>query len=96
MNSKTLMRKITTILKNTHINDDFDITNWILDQGSPIRTKGENAFTLDLDIGTDSNEHSDGELHQFEQIDDENEFRDIELEDLVKSKGPQQILQLIL
>jgi hypothetical protein len=33
---------------------------------------------------------------QFEQIDDENEFRDTELEDLVRLEGPQQILQLIL
>jgi hypothetical protein len=27
MNSKTLMREATTVLKNTHINDDFDITD---------------------------------------------------------------------
>jgi hypothetical protein len=37
-----------------------------------------------------------GEPRQFEQIDDENEFRDIEHEDLVRLEGLQLILQLIL
>jgi len=53
-------------------------------------TKGEEyAYTLDSDIGIDSNEHCDGELCQFKQINDENEFRDVELEDLVMLEGPQ-------
>jgi hypothetical protein len=59
-------------------------------------TKGEDASTSDSDTGTDSNEHYDGEPCQFEQIDDENEFSDAKLEDLVMLEGPQQILQLIL
>jgi hypothetical protein len=59
-------------------------------------TKGEDAFASDSNIGIDSNEHCDGKLYQFEQINDENEFRDMELEDLVMLEGPQQILQLIL
>jgi hypothetical protein len=42
-----------------------------------------------LDTGTDSSEHYDEEPHQFEQIDDENEFKDTEFEDLVRSEGPQ-------
>jgi hypothetical protein len=74
MNSKTLMQEVTTVLKNTHISDD--IIDWISDQGSPIRTKGEDASASDSDIGIDSSEHYNGEPHQFEQIDDENEFRD--------------------
>jgi hypothetical protein len=52
-------------------------------------TKGEDASTPDLDIGIDSREHYDGEPRQFEHIDDENEFRDIELKDLVMSEGLQ-------
>ncbi len=32
----------------------------------------------------------------MKQVECEDEFRDIELEDLVKSEGPQEILQLIL
>jgi hypothetical protein len=94
MNPKTLTKDVTTILENTCINDDFDITNWIPNHSSPVMTKGEDAFASDT--GTDSNEHCDGEPCQFEQIDDENEFKDTELEDLVMTEGPQQILQLIL
>ncbi len=89
MNSNTLMRKATSFLKNTHINDDSDLTNWILDQGSLVITKGEDASASNSDTGINSNEHYDGELRQFEQIDDGNEFRDTEREDLVRSEGPQ-------
>jgi hypothetical protein len=96
MNSETLMREATTVLKNTHINDDYDIIDWIPDQGNPVITKGEDAFASDSYTSIDSSEHYDGEFHQFEQIDDENEFRNIELEDLVRSEGLQHIMQLIL
>ncbi len=88
MNSETLMQEATYVLKNTHINVDYNITDWIPNQGSPVKTKGEDAFASYSDIGTDNNEHYDGEPCQFEQIDDENEFKDIELEDLVSLEGP--------
>jgi hypothetical protein len=52
-------------------------------------TKGEDAFASNLHTGIDGSEHYDGEPCQFEQIDDENEFRDTKLEDLVMTKGPQ-------
>ncbi len=58
--------------------------------------KGEDASTSYLDVGTNSSEHCDGDPRQFEQMDNEDEFKDIELEDMVRSEGPQQILQLIL
>jgi hypothetical protein len=60
MNLKTLMQDVI-VLKNTHISDDFDITNWISDQGSLIRTKGEDASASNSDIGTDSSEQYNGE-----------------------------------
>jgi hypothetical protein len=59
-------------------------------------TKGEDASALDSNTGIDGNEHCDGEPRRFEQIDNEDEFKDIKLEDLVKLEGQQQILQLIL
>jgi hypothetical protein len=59
MNSETVMWDVSIVLKNTHINVDSNITNWIPDQGSPIKSKGEDAFALD--IGIDSSEHCDGE-----------------------------------
>jgi hypothetical protein len=51
---------------------------------------------LDSNTNTDNSEHCDGGLQLVELISDENEFGDIELEDLVLPEGPQQILQLIL
>jgi hypothetical protein len=78
MNSKALMQEATTILKNTHLNDDFD---WIPDQDSVIMTKEDDASTSDSDTGTDGNERCDWESHQLRQIDCEDEFQDTELED---------------
>ncbi|CAM6025048.1 unnamed protein product [Sphagnum balticum] len=78
MNSETLMREATIVLKNTHINDDSNITDCILDHGSLVMTKGEDASASDLETSTDNSEHCDGEPRQFEQIDDEDEFKDTE------------------
>jgi hypothetical protein len=58
--------------------------------------KGVDAYALDLDIDTDSNEHCDERPRQVKQFDHEDEFKDTEFEDLVMSKKPQQVLQLIL
>ncbi len=63
MNTETLMKDVTSLLENTCINDDSDITYWIPDQGSHVKTKEEDAFVLDLDTGIDSNEHCDEEPH---------------------------------
>jgi hypothetical protein len=89
MNLETLVWDVVTVLKNTHINNDSDITDWILDQGSPIMTKGEDASASDSNTGTDNSAHYDGEPQQFEQINDDNGFKDIELEDLVMVERPQ-------
>jgi hypothetical protein len=96
MNSKTLIREATTVLKNTHISDDYDITDWIPDQGRLVMTKGEDTFASYSDTSIDSSELSDGEPRQFEQIDVGDEFKNTKLENLVRSEGSQQILQLIL
>jgi hypothetical protein len=55
---------------------------------------GSSTSTSDEDI--DDNERSDLESNQLQQIDCENEFGDIELEELVESEGLQEILQLII
>jgi hypothetical protein len=65
---------------------DSNITDWISDQGSLVMTKSEDVSTSNSDIDTNSSEHCDGEPRQFEQIDDENEFKDIELENLVMTE----------
>jgi hypothetical protein len=58
--------------------------------------KGVDAYALNSDIDTDSSERCDEKPHQVKQFDHEDEFRDTEFEDLVMSKRPQQVLQLIL
>ncbi len=59
-------------------------------------TKEGGLSTSALDADTDDSEHSDSESNQLKQIDCENEFGDTELEELVKSEGPQEILQLTI
>jgi hypothetical protein len=39
-------------------------------------------------INIDNSEHCDGRPRQVKQISDENEFKDIEFEDLVMLEGP--------
>jgi hypothetical protein len=93
MNSEVMMHEATTIWKNAHIKDDSD---WIPDQDRVIMTKEDDASTSDSNTSTDGSGHYDSEFDQVRQIKSENEFGDTELEDLVKSEGPQEILQLIL
>ncbi len=59
-----------------------------------IEEGGSSTSASDADI--DDNERNDPESDQLKQIDDENEFGDTGLEELVKSEGPQEILQLII
>jgi hypothetical protein len=93
MNSEAIMHEAATTWKYTHIKDDYD---WMPDQDRVIMTKEDDASTSGSDTGTDGSGHCDSEFDQVKQIESENEFGDTELEDMVKSEGPQEILQLIL
>ncbi|CAK9220311.1 unnamed protein product [Sphagnum troendelagicum] len=93
MNSEALVNEAMTILKKTHINDNFD---WMPDQDSAIMPEEDDTSTLVSGTGTDGSEHCEWDSHQLKQIDCEDEFKDTELEDLVKSEGLQEILQMIL
>ncbi len=89
MNSKALMQDVNIVLKNTHINDDSNITDWISDQDIPIMPKGGDASISNLDIDIDNSEHCGGGPRQVKQINDEDEFKDTNFEDLVMLEGPQ-------
>jgi hypothetical protein len=65
MSSEALMQEATTILKDTHINDDSD---WIPNQDSTVMTKEDDASTSDSDTGIDGSEHCDWEFRQLKQI----------------------------
>ncbi len=59
-------------------------------------TKEDDVSTSDSDTGTDGSGHGDSDSNRLKQVECEYEFRDTELEDMVKSEGLQKILQLIL
>ncbi len=58
--------------------------------------KDDAATTSDSDTSIDGSEHGESVSNPLRQIDHEDEFGDNELEKLVTSKGPPEILQLIL
>jgi hypothetical protein len=93
MNSETWGRDAAVALEATPLNGRLDMDFGELSLGDPIMTGQTDTMVLDSD--TDTTDDCEG--HQLvEPIDDEPEFGNIELENLVLVEGPQQILQLIL
>jgi hypothetical protein len=93
MSSGALVQEELTTWKNTHANRDY---GWMPYQDQAIVTKEDDASTSDSDTGTDSSEYYDFESNQLKQIDCGDEFGNTELEELVNSEGPQEILRLML
>ncbi|CAK9251724.1 unnamed protein product [Sphagnum jensenii] len=62
MNSEALMNEATTILKNTHVNDNSD---WMPDQDSIIMPEEDDASTSELEAGTNGSEHCEWDSHQL-------------------------------
>jgi hypothetical protein len=87
------MREPATIWQSTSTNDNLD---WEIDQDRAIVIKDNAATTSDSDTGTDDSEHGESMSNPLRQIDHEDEFGNNELEKLVTSEGPPEILQLIL
>jgi hypothetical protein len=93
MSSRSLIQDTTSIWKETHNDGNSD---WMFEHDRVITIKEGGLSTSASDADTNDNERSDPESDQLKQIDDENEFGDTGLEELVKSEGPQEILQLII
>ncbi|CAM6011489.1 unnamed protein product [Sphagnum balticum] len=88
------MRDVVAALENTHLNGDSNV-----DIGNPSLCDSIIAGQMDalvLDLDTNTNDDCDGGPQLVEPNDDEPEFGNTELENLVLLEGPQQILQLIL
>ncbi|CAM6053722.1 unnamed protein product [Sphagnum tenellum] len=62
------------------------------DQDRAIMIKDDAATTSDSDTGIDGSEHGESVSNPLRQIDHEDEFGDNELEKLVTSEGPPEIL----
>jgi len=88
-----MMHEATTIWENAHIKEDSD---WIPDQDHVSITREDDASTSNSETSTNGGGHDELESNQLKQVEFEDEFGDTELEDLVKSEGLQEILQLIL
>jgi len=93
VNSESQIQDTLSIRKRTHNDGD---ANWTSDHDHAIMTKKDGSSTSTSDEDTNDSERSDPESNQLQQIDCENEFGDTELEELVESEGPQEILQLII
>ncbi len=89
MSSGVLVQEESTTWKNTHANGD---SGWMPDRDQAIVTKEDDASTSDSDTGIDSSDYYDSKSIQLKQIDCEDEFGDNDLEELVNSEGPQEIL----
>ncbi|CAK9212744.1 unnamed protein product [Sphagnum troendelagicum] len=94
MNSKTLGRDADVALEDTPLNGGLDVDFGKLSLGNPIMN-GQ-TDTMVSDSNTDTVDDCEGGHQLVEPIDDEPEFGNTELENLVLVEGPQQILQLIL
>jgi hypothetical protein len=90
---ETLMRESTTIWQSASTGDNLE---WVSDQDRTMVTKEDTVSSSDSDTGTDGSEHGDVVSSPVKQVDYEDEFEEGELEKLVRSKGPPEILQLIL
>jgi hypothetical protein len=93
VNSESQIQDTPSIRKRTH-NDGN--ANWTSNHDHVIMIKKDGSSTSASDEDTDDSERSDPEPNQLQQIDCENEFGDTELEELMESEGPQEILQLII
>ncbi|CAK9856145.1 unnamed protein product, partial [Sphagnum jensenii] len=91
MNSATLTRDDAT-LENKHGNLDTIVRQPSLYKY--VTTERLDALVSESD--SDTNEDREGRLQLVEPVDDESEFGNTGLEDLVSLEGPQQILQLTL
>jgi predicted aspartyl protease len=89
INSETLMRESTTIWQSTSTSDNPD---WETDQDCAIVIKDDAATTSNFDTSIDGSEHGESVSNPLRQIDHEDEFGDNELEKLVTSEGPPEIL----
>jgi hypothetical protein len=93
MSSGSLIQDTTSIWKETHNDGNFD---WMSEQDRVITIEEGGSLTSTSNADTEDIERNDPECDQLKQTDDENEFGDTGLEELVKSEGPQEILQLII
>ncbi len=93
MSTGTMVRETSTTWKDVRTDQDGDIVPY---QDREAVNEGDNASTSDSNDDSDTSEYYDSESNRIEQIDSEDEFMAAEFEELVSSKGPQEMLRLML
>ncbi|CAN5964047.1 unnamed protein product [Sphagnum jensenii] len=93
VNSEAQIKKPTTTWQSASTRDNPD---WVEDHDQTIETQEDMASSSDFDACTNSNEHGEEGSSPERRVDYEDEFGEGELEKLVESEGPPEILQLIL
>jgi len=86
MKSETLIREVVATLGNTHLNGNLDTIVTKPSLCEHVAIGRMDALVSDLDSDTDE-DHEEG-LQLVEPVDDESEFGNTELEDLVLLEGP--------
>jgi predicted aspartyl protease len=93
VSSEAQIKKSTTTWQSSSIRNNLD---WVEDHDQTIETQEDTASSSDSDACTNSSEHGEEGSTPERRVDYEDEFGEGELEKLVESKGPPEILQLIL
>ncbi|CAK9225794.1 unnamed protein product [Sphagnum troendelagicum] len=93
VNSEALIREATTTWQSASARNNPD---WMKDQDHAIATQENVASSSDSDTCMDSSEYGEAGSSPDKRVDYEDKFGEDGLEKLVKSKGPPEILQLIL
>jgi hypothetical protein len=91
MSTGTMVREASTTWKDARADQNGDA---VPDQEAV--NEGDDASTSDSDDDSDTSEYYDSESNRLGQIDSEDEFVDVEFEELVSSEGPQEMLRLML
>jgi len=86
MNSETLIREVDAALGDTHLDGNLDTIVKKPSLCEHVATGRMDALVSDL--GSDTDEDCEGGLQLVEPVDDESEFGNTELEDLVLLEGP--------
>ncbi|CAM6024291.1 unnamed protein product [Sphagnum balticum] len=93
VSSEAQTKKPTTSWQSAFTRNNPD---WMEDHDQTIETQEDMASSSDSDTCANSSEHGEEESNPERRVDYEDEFGEGELEKLVESEGPPEILQLIL
>jgi hypothetical protein len=93
MSAGTMVQEASTTWKDAHADQEGDV---VPDQDRETVDEGDDASVSNSDDESDGGEYYNPESNRLEQIDSEDEFVDVEFEELVSSEGPKEMLRLML